>query len=290
MQLLLFKTLWGNALPIGEAAERAAAEGYDGLEAPAPQSSAARHEMGRALQGNGLKYIAEICTAGSYVPRRDATIAQHLESLRENLENAAELSPLFVTSMAGCDAWSVSQSVEFFGKADELASTRGVVASFETHRGRSFFNPWTTRDVLLQLPQLRITCDFSHWCVVCERLIDTETEVLELCFERAHHVHARIGHAQGAQASDPNAPEYAGELAAHERWWEAIWKLQNAREYSRTTMTPECGPDGYMPLLPYTRQPVADVEAVNAWMMRRQRARFDEVFVARLGANKEFSK
>jgi sugar phosphate isomerase/epimerase len=280
MQLLLFKTMWGNVLPIGEAAARAAAAGYDGLEAPAIGSAAARHELGYALQNNDLRYIAEICTAGSYVPCREASVKEHLESLRASLDDALELAPLFVTVMAGCDAWSIEQSVEFFGAAHELASTRGATASFETHRGRSFFNPWTTRDVLRQLPQLKITCDFSHWCVVCERLIDSETDVLELCFERAHHIHARIGHAQGAQAADPSAPEYADALAAHERWWNGVWQSQKAREYSRATMTPECGPDGYMPLLPHTRQPVADVEAVNSWMMRRQRARFEEVFAA----------
>lgn len=280
MQLLLFKTMWGNALPLKEAAARAAAQGYDGLEAPSPRDAAARCELESALRDNSLRYIAEVCTAGSYVPRREATIAQHLESFREKLGDALPLAPLFITAMAGCDAWSISQSVEFFGAADELASTRGVVASFETHRGRSFFSPWATRDILRQLPQLKITCDFSHWCVVCERLVDSEREVLELCFSRAHHIHARVGHAQGAQTADPNAPEYAEELEAHERWWDGVWASQKAREYSHGTMTPECGPDGYMPLLPYTRQPVADVEAVNEWMMRRQRARFEETFAA----------
>ena len=35
------------------------------------------------------------------------------------------------------------------------------------------------------------------------------------------------------------------------------------------TFTPEFGPPGYMPTLPYTKQPVADLWELNAWMARR---------------------
>jgi sugar phosphate isomerase/epimerase len=274
MHLRLFGSLWaheGDWEWLFQSCERGR---FGGIEAPPPEEPQARHELRARLEAAGAAFIAEICTAGSYVPRREAGLEEHLQSFQEGLGRATECNALFVTSMAGCDAWSVEQSVQFFGAAHEMARQHGIAASFETHRGRSFFNPWTTRDVLQQLPDLRLTCDFSHWCVVCERLVDSEAQVLAMCFERAHHVHARVGYEQGPQVPDPSAPEYAAALHAHERWWSAIWEAHRQQGRAFTTMTPEFGPDKYLQQLPHTQMPVADLKVVNAWMADRQRARF----------------
>jgi len=174
MELQLFKTLWGHVGDLDAAIAACREDNFDGIEGQAPATAAARNEWKLKLAANGLSYIAEICTAGSYVPKRQASASEHLESLSRQAENAIECNPLFLTIIAGCDAWPVAQSVEFFGEAMVAMNNLGITASFETHRSRSFFNPWTTRDILRQLPALKLTCDFSHWCVVCERLIDTE--------------------------------------------------------------------------------------------------------------------
>jgi hypothetical protein len=180
--------------------------------------------------------------------------------------------------MCGCDAWSWQQNLDFFGQALELEQQAGIAISFETHRSRSLFNPWITRDLLLEFPAMKITCDFSHWCVVCERLIDTEWAILELCAQRALHVQCRVGYAQHAQVSDPRAPEFQVALSAHERWWDLVWKSQYQRKMEWVTMTPEFLYDGYMLTLPYTEMPVADVWQINAWMAERQRQRFAQQY------------
>ena len=130
-------------------------------------------------------------------------------SLMRQAAAALECGPMFITVIGGCDAWTLTQSVEFFGEAMEISKALGVRMSFETHRSRCLFNPWTTREILLQLPAMELTCDFSHWCVVCERLIDTEPEIIALCAERAHHIHARVGYDQGPPrgptSADPSA-------------------------------------------------------------------------------------
>jgi sugar phosphate isomerase/epimerase len=280
MELQIFKTLWGHSGTLEEALARCREQEYDGLEGQAPASAPVRKTFRQALQEAGLGYIAEICTAGGYVPERDASPAQHLDGLRRQASAAVECEPRFLTIIAGCDAWSIGQSVEFFGAASEAVAGLGVTASFETHRSRSFFNPWTTREILRQLPDLKLTCDFSHWCVVCERLIDTEPDVLALCAERAHHIHARVGYDQGPQVPHPAAPEYGEALAAHERWWTQIWRSQLARGVMTSTLTPEFGPDGYLHCLPFTAAPVADLDQINEWMAKRQRQRFDELFAA----------
>ncbi len=280
MELQIFKTLWGHAGDLDAAIIACKESGYDGIEGQAPTTVAERKEFIIKLAAYDLGYIAEICTAGSYVPRRQAPASEHLESLRRHADAALECNPIFLTVIAGCDAWTVAQSVEFFGEASAIIQRLGAVASFETHRSRSFFNPWTTRDILRQLPALKLTCDFSHWCVVCERLMDSEPAVIALCAERAHHVHARVGYDQGAQVPHPAAPEFREALEAHERWWTQIWRRQLERGDSVTTMTPEFGPDGYLHCLPFTCEPVADLGQINNWMAERQRRRFAEWRVA----------
>ena len=274
MQCDLFKTLWGHEGSFESAALLASAAGFSGIEAPAPEHDDQRTELAQVLRHHGLSYIAEICTAGSYVPDRHATPDEHLQSLEQKIQRSLPLEPVFFNVMGGCDAWPLDVQIDFFGRAQSLADRLGVLCSFETHRGRSFFNPWVTRDVLRALPELRITCDFSHWVVVCERLMDSEWETILEVAERAHHIHARVGYDQGPQVPHPAAPEYAEALASHERCWQAIWASQVRRGYQRTTMTPEFGPDGYLHTLPFTHQPVADLWQVNSWIGKRQQDQF----------------
>jgi len=276
MQLEVYKTLWGHTGSVDQAACLAREAGFQGLEAPAPalEDSQARADLATALDAHGLRYIAEICTAGGFVPDRQATPARHLASLQALLERSTELNPVFCNVMGGCDAWPLDMQVDFFGRATELARQSGLLCSFETHRSRSFFNPWITRDVLRQLPDLPVTCDFSHWVVVCERLMDSEWEVILEVAGQAHHIHARVGYDQGPQVPHPAAPEYAEALASHERCWAAIWAAQARRGYATTTLTPEFGPDGYLHTLPFTHMPIADLWQLNRWIGQRQQTVF----------------
>lgn len=279
MKLKVFKTLWGHTGSLDDAIAACEQHGFDGIESQPPANAAKRQEFRAKLDEAGLDYIAEICTGGGYVPDRNLSPYKHLESLRRQAEAAMECQPLFLTVIAGCDAWSIGQSVDFFAAAIRIAEQFGVTASFETHRSRSLFNPWTTREILQHLPALKLTCDFSHWCVVCERLIDTEPEIIALCAERAHHIHARVGYDQGPQVPHPAAPEYRAALEAHENWWTQIWLSQIARNVSVSTLTPEFGPDGYLHQMPFSRKPVANLAEINAWMAARQKKRFAETFL-----------
>jgi hypothetical protein len=263
--------------------------GFDGVESVVPADGAERREFVAALKGAGLELILEVSTGIAakptydwWIPEPHFTVDDHVGDLRGAVEVAAECGARFVTTMCGYDAWSLGQSIEFFGKALELEKRSGIPISFETHRGRSMFNPWVCRDIIAVYPQMKLTCDFSHWCVVAERLIDTEIEIIRKVAEQAHHVHCRVGYAQHAQVSDPAAPEFAAALAAHERWWEIIWESQRRRGMQTVTMNAEFGPDFYMPLLPYTQAPVADLWSVVTWIGRREREHFEE-WVGRAG-------
>jgi sugar phosphate isomerase/epimerase len=264
MELQLFKTLWGYNGTLDEAAAQAVSAGFIGLEGNADRLP--RDELHSALQSRGLSYIQEIVTAGNYVPRRHDTVEQHIADVERQLKLGQSLQPRQVTIIGGCDAWSLEQSVRFFDESQEIAARMDITCSFETHRSRSLFNPWVTLAVLERLPELRLTCDFSHWVVVLERQLDDDWDAVLEVANHVHHIHARVGYDQGPQVPHPAAPEYSNALTSHQRYWEAIWSAQLAAEYSCTTMTPEFGPDGYLHTIPFTQQPVADVWEINEWM------------------------
>jgi hypothetical protein len=273
--------MWGAPAGIEAALEQTVAAGFDGIEGPVPASSMERRRLRGLLDARGLGWIAEVTTGlwlggpdDWWVPAPDLTVADHLEELRAGAEHAADLGAWFVTTMCGYDAWSLAQNVDFFGAALKIQDQVGIPIHFETHRCRSLFNPWITRDLLRHFPAMTITCDFSHWCVVAERLIDTEEEILRLCAERAAHVHGRVGWAQGAQVPDPREPRFQRALEAHERWWSMVWEAQRRRGLATSTMNIEWGPDGYTPLLPYTEMPMVDRWEIIRWMAARQRSRF----------------
>jgi len=276
MRLKLFKTLWGHNGTLNSAISEALQAGFDGLEGPAPENLTEAQQLNTRLDDAGLACIAEITTAGSYVPDRQASLQDHLDSFAQKLEHSLLLEPLFITCLGGCDAWPEDDSIEFFSRAMAMAQSAGITVSFETHRSRILFNPWITRRIVAQLPEISLTVDFSHWCVVCERLMDTELDVIHAIADNVHHIHARIGYEQGPQVPDPRAPEYDYALRAHQQWWQIIWQSQLRRQFKITTMTPEFGPDGYLHEAPFSRTPVADLWELNQWMAEQERTQFAE--------------
>jgi len=275
MELHIFKTLWGHTGSLAQAVSEALLAGFNGLEGPAPENAADAQFLRGLLADAGLAYIAEITTAGAYVPDRRAGMQEHIDSFAARLEHSLRLDPLFITCLGGCDAWPEHKNIEFFNAAMELARAAGITVSFETHRSRALFNPWVTDRIVAQLPEIRLTCDYSHWCVVCERLVDTEEDVLARLAPHAHHVHARVGYDQGPQVPHPGAPEYRSALRSHQSWWEMIWQQQLKKGVRATTLTPEFGPDGYLHELPFTREPVADLWEINRWMASEERRHFE---------------
>jgi len=264
MRALAFKTLWGHSGSAEEAAIQAVKAGFHGLEGPVPRDTAAREALSSALLSHDLDFIAEISATGFPTPEAGAGVETQLDAFERTLDNALTLEPRFATTMAGSDLWPFADSVRFLTSAWELAQGRGIRIGFETHRSRSLFHPIRTKELLAELPPIELTLDFSHWCVVTERLVlDELPEVLELCAERALHFHARIGYDQGPQVPDLRAPEYALAVEAHLRWWRTVWAAQSRRDFENTTFTPEFGPDGYLHCEPFTQRPVADLWDLN---------------------------
>jgi sugar phosphate isomerase/epimerase len=275
MQLQLYKTMWGFEGDFENACIEAVEAGFNGIEGRAPEDAQRRALWKTTLQKHGLSYIAEIVTGGDYVPERRLSVQAHLDDIEKALQNSVGLSPLFATCIGGCDAWSEEESIRFFSEAMQLAERNGIMITFETHRSRSLFTPWTTRRIVEALPQIRLTADISHWCVACERQMDTELDTIAAIAPNVRHIHARVGYDQGPQVPHPGAPEYEYALRAHQQCWEIFWEAQQARGI-QTTMTPEFGPDGYLHTLPFTQAPVADLWTLNRWIAKEERSHYSE--------------
>ena len=269
MRLEPYRHLWGVSEALETAAPAFKARGYVGLEAYLPAAESRAH-LQPILRDHGLKFIAQVITRDD-----DASVTGHLERLERDLEAYLPMHPTMINVHAGCDAWNDADTVRFYTRALEIARrATGTPVAFETHRNYPTFTPWRTAWLLAELPPLRLTCDFSHWVTVCERLPFDQTEAIHAAARACIHLHARVGHPQGPQVPDPSDPHWHDCLTAHETWWDAIWAAQEARGDAVTTITPEFGPPDYLAVQPHSRQPLADLNGVCDWMMERQRERF----------------
>lgn len=266
MKLRLFRHLWGLTAPHEEIFPKIKAEGYDGIESSL-RAANANPRFQENLKQHEFEYIPQIFTSGS-------TVEEHVGSFEEQIEAAKIFKPRLINCHSGKDSWTFEQSVRFFRRVLDIEEREGVVVAHETHRGRIFFNPWACSRLLSRFDNLKLCCDFSHWVCVCERLVDDELEIISQCAERCVHIHARVGHEEGPQVSDPRAPEYAAHVEGHERWWDMVWDSQESRGLEVSTLTPEFGPPPYMPTLPYTGTPLVDLWDICTYMAKRQARRF----------------
>jgi hypothetical protein len=232
----------------------------------------------RAAGDAGLANLLEAheLRALPFVPTEGDDVDAHVTSFASQLARAEQLGATQVTAHSGRDHWSEDDAVRFFDAVTAIEANRAVIVAHETHRGRVLNTPWRTAAVLRRVEPLRLCCDFSHWVVVAERLLDPVLDELDLAAARCAHLHARVGYAQGPQVPDPRAPEYADEVVAHEAWWLAVWRAQRDRGLAESTVVCEYGPPRYLHTLPFSDVPVVDLEAVCEWQARRVRELFAE--------------
>jgi sugar phosphate isomerase/epimerase len=266
---IVLYSLWGFQGDLPEAITTAATHGFDGLELnlhhPAIRPLDPAAVLDRLADAN-QQLVLELFTGGDYVPGLAISPEQHLQDLDQQLVRAAAFQPLRVTVLTGSDHWAWSVQQQFWSQVLERVADAPFPVSFETHRSRSFYSPWVMANYLEAFPGLRLTADLSHWCVVAERLMTPALEPIQLMAPRVDHIHARVGHAQGPSVGHPFAPESQAALEAHAACWSLFAQRWSSIRCGPFTITPEFGPDGYLPQLPFTGQPVADLLQINAAM------------------------
>src|SRR6185295_11072109 len=131
---------------------------------------------------------------------------------------------------------------------------------------RALFATTPTKIFLEKSAQLKVTLDISHWCNVHESMLGDQTEIVDLTLSRTEHIHARVGHPEGPQVTDPRAPEWKEIVQTHLSWWDKVVERKK-RDGRRMTFLTEFGPPHYMPVIPYTMQPLASQWDVNVYML-----------------------
>lgn len=269
MRLTSFRHLWGITRSFEEVFPAIKEAGYDGVEYKAAKA-AVDPNFRKLLDQYHFSFIAQVHTTGD-------TVQEHMASFKKLIRLSLPLAPVMINSQSGKDSWGMDEKIDFIGQALAYQEEIGIPVAHEIHRGRITYNPWETRDLLLLFDDLKLCCDFSHWVCVCERLLQTEADIIQLCAEHCIHLHSRVGYEQGPQVPDPRAPEYAVHLKAHEGWWDMVWKAQLKNNFPVSTITPEFGPPGYQHTLPFSRNPVGDLEEICNWMHHRQKERFNQI-------------
>lgn len=260
MELRFFRGLWGMTEVSQEASlRRIQAAGFDGVEMHAPEDPGERQALRDLLDELGLDLIAQQQTVGQ-------SPAEHARSFETLYRRAVDLRPRFVNSHTGKDFYTSAENAAIFCRAAELETEIGIPVTHEIHRGRATFSIPAAIALIEAVPGVRFTADFSHWCVVHESLLEDQAERMALVIAHSDHIHARVGFPEGPQVNDPRAPEWQETVAVHLGWWQAIADRHAAEGHSVVTSTSEFGPPGYMPTLPFTRQPVADLWEVNLYM------------------------
>ena len=177
------------------------------------------------------------------------------------------MDPHHIICHGGVDAWSLEQAKDFYTEALGYEANIGIPVAHETHRSRLLHSPWQTAEILNAFPDLNTALDLSHWVVMAERLIDDQLATIELAASRAIHVDARVGHEQGPQVPDPRDPAWLSHVTSFEAWWDLAMTPHQV-------VVPEYGPPPYLPTIPHTGKPVADLWAMCEWAKERLRARY----------------
>ncbi len=269
MRLLFFCPRWGSAAIAPEAfVERVAAAGYDGIEIGFDDGDARDEPIPELARAAGLEVITQ----------HFATFATDLEThsreFEARLRRAADFRPLFINSQTGRDLFDLGTNAKIFDVATRVVADTGVPVFHETHRARCLHTPWRTAELLRARPETVIVLDMSHWCNVCESLLEDQSDTVAAILPSVQHIHARVGHAQGPQVSDPRAPEWQDALDAHLKWWDRIVAAKREAGDASLTITPEFGPPPYFPTLPYTQMPVSSQWDINVHMMQLLRRRY----------------
>ena len=285
MQLKTYKSMWGMTGPLDEHLRRIQQAGYDGIESALPGSiewidPGDEPHLGSALADHDLEFLPMIITVGPDGEITSGTALDHLRSFKSQVERALVHDPVQVTVHGGLDTMDDAEAMAFFEGGLEIEREIGLPVAYETHRHRILYTSWRTAEMLRRLPDLKLVADYSHWVLVAERLLDDRADDLEEANQRVIHIQGRVGHEEHPQVADPRAPESTPYVERFEEWWASIIRHRVASGEDTLTFTPEYGVNNYLPTLPYTQQPVADLWDVCLWANERFKSFFAQTMAA----------
>jgi sugar phosphate isomerase/epimerase len=259
--LKIFNTNWGFKGSMDAFCAETKAAGYDGVEIWWSDDVKDQNELFNALKKHGLEI-------GFLVGHWSPDFKTHLTEFTKLLENAVNQKvqkPMYINCHSGRDYFSFEQNMQFVDVTTRISKQTGIKIMHESHRSRIMYSAPITRQFMEKNKDLRLTMDWSHWCVVSESLLEDQPETVAMGIERTDHIHARVGHQEGPQVNDPRAPEWEKAVKTHFDWWDKVMAIKKKNQEAMTILT-EFGPPNYLPALPYTQVPVANQWEINVYM------------------------
>ena len=270
MKIHYFCSSWGMTHPTLEANLKAIKDaGFDGIEL------AWRRDV---REGDDLRTIRKLLDAYDLKltflnHSANKTPSEHTAELAAQMKLIAKLQPMLINSQSGRDFFPLKETVRMIKQLNKQSDRIGLPIVHELHRSKALYTLPTAIDVLDAIPDVRFNADLSHLCVVHESYLQDQLESLNRVLERCYYIHARVGHPEGPQVSDPRAPEWQQAVDYHLGWWQQIVDARKQEGVQEMVICTEFGTPNYMPVLPYTRQPVANLWDVNVWMMNTLKER-----------------
>lgn len=256
---------WGyDGKNAGKFLEDALLSGYDGIEINMPDDTVFTDALLKGIHCIKSKHNPDfVFIAQQVLPVANESVSDYTQKMCCRLEYLSSLQPDFINSHTGKDHFSFDDNCSIISKAEAIAEQSGIPVLHEIHRGRFTFHGKTVLPYLKLFPKLKLTGDFSHWCTVSESMLQDQDDIMEAVLPHIKHLHARIGFEQGPQVNDPFAPEWKNHMEIFMGWWQRVIEKQKSDGSNLMTITPEFGPGPYMPMMPYTREPLSDQHLVN---------------------------
>ncbi len=267
---------WGHeTIPWKDFVRKVVSHGFVGVEIIALRYPEQKQEMLDALADSGLEYSL------IYTEKKEGSdFKKYLDTLEKSLleiattYRAKKSTPGFIISQTGREYYTKEQVAACFEVCDKISRETGIKIIQETHRFRWSYAAHVVMEYLEKFPDLQLALDISHWFCVSESFLEDQQDAVNLALQHSVHLHARIGHTQGPQVTDPRTPDNAIALQHHLKYWDKWIEHLRRSGVSECTITPEFGPYPYMIYTPHDNKPVADLWEINCWMKDLLYARY----------------
>jgi len=267
---------WGSEdIPWNRFCEEVKTAGFDGVEVYPLKTPNEKPEMLRQLAANGLEFSllhAEM-KEGKGFEKYKLALERNLYELVSYQND--KIKPQFITTQTGREYYSQEQMTECFEICDRISEQSGIKIIQETHRNKWSYAAHIVKDYLEKFPSLELALDVSHWICVSESYLEDQQDAIDIAIQHTTHLHARVGHLEGPQVTDPRAEENQEALTQHLMIWDKWIMHLRKNKISKCTITPEFGPYPYMSYKNNTTKPIASQWGINCFMKNLLKNRYD---------------
>lgn len=271
-KIIFHRTLWGvdlnfsNFVEIKSKLLNFKTQGFEGLEiATGFFDNKYKLDFLKLIKELDFKVVTQIHTMG--YPITNTKVCDHFDDFKKKIEDSLSWNPSVINSHTGRDDWTSEDNLELFRKISDYENSiknKFSNISHETHRQRCLFNPRNSYEIMKNFPNIKYTCDLSHWSVVNSRLCNESTdpnwlEIIDILCKKTLLIHARVSSTEQIQVADP----FSHENKENIKYYESLWKkIYENSEFQTIHIDPEYGPFPYAILNPVNNMYFVDVDEI----------------------------